>query len=148
MSLLTNSEIAAAYYEGTTQALREQDKTLAFNFARAIESAVTKALAQGVSVEPDTSTDYHIDGYGQRAYTVEAFNTAIAAARVAALEEAAKVCEAQNPTGSINQEWMMERCSGAIRALIGAKTCTSDEWLSNCPQSVRDLANKIKGEKE
>ncbi len=25
-----------------------------------------------------------------------------------------------------------------------APTCTSDEWLSNCPQSVRDLANKIK----
>ena len=23
-------------------------------------------------------------------------------------------------------------------------TCTSDEWLANCPQSVRDLADKIK----
>ena len=27
-----------------------------------------------------------------------------------------------------------------------AEPCTSDEWLSNCPQSVRDLANKIKKE--
>jgi hypothetical protein len=25
-----------------------------------------------------------------------------------------------------------------------APTCTSDEWLANCPQSVRDLADKIK----
>ena len=44
------------------------------------------------------------------------------AARVQALEEAAKVCEAQNPTGSVNQEWTMERCSGAIRALIGKES--------------------------
>jgi hypothetical protein len=26
------------------------------------------------------------------------------------------------------------------------KSATSDEWLANCPQSVRDLANKIKAE--
>jgi len=26
------------------------------------------------------------------------------------------------------------------------QTATSDEWLANCPQSVRDLANKIKAE--
>lgn len=33
------------------------------------------------------------------------------------LEAAAKACEVQNPTGSINQEWMRERCANAIRAL-------------------------------
>ncbi len=28
------------------------------------------------------------------------------------------------------------------------QTCSSDEWLANAPQSVRDLANKIKQEKK
>ena len=34
----------------------------------------------------------------------------------------------------------------AVRDLstADAPTCTSDEWLANCPQSVRDLADKIK----
>ena len=34
----------------------------------------------------------------------------------------------------------------AMRDLLtaDAPTCTSDEWLANCPQSVRDLADKIK----
>ena len=36
----------------------------------------------------------------------------------------------------------------ARAALEPLKPCTSDEWLSNCPQSVRDLANKIKQEKK
>ena len=36
----------------------------------------------------------------------------------------------------------------ARAALEPLKPCTSDEWLANCPQSVRDLANKIKQEKK
>ena len=31
-------------------------------------------------------------------------------------EECAKVCEALDTTGSINAEWMRERCAAAIRA--------------------------------
>ena len=34
----------------------------------------------------------------------------------------------------------------ARAALKPLKPCTVDEWLANCPQSVRDLANKIKQE--
>lgn len=33
------------------------------------------------------------------------------------LEAAAKVCEVQSDTGSINQQWMRERCAEAIRNL-------------------------------
>lgn len=33
------------------------------------------------------------------------------------LEAAALVCEVQSDTGSINQQWMRERCAAAIRAL-------------------------------
>ena len=36
----------------------------------------------------------------------------------------------------------------ARNVLEPLKPCTSDEWLANCPQSVRDLANKIKQEKK
>ena len=85
--------------------------------ARMIESAVLAKLAQGVSVEPEQ----HItsDGVAVGYYSLEQLTTAIAAARVKALEDAAVVCAAQNPTGSVNQEWMQERCADAIRALKG-----------------------------
>lgn len=38
-------------------------------------------------------------------------------ARADMKEQCAKVCEEQNPIGSVNQEWMQERCATAIRAL-------------------------------
>jgi len=44
---------------------------------------------------------------------LETFANLVAAAE---REECAKVCEAQDATGSINQEWMRERCATAIRA--------------------------------
>ena len=45
--MLRDKQIAEAYYEATTQQLREQDKTLAFQFARAIEAAVLAKLREG-----------------------------------------------------------------------------------------------------
>ena len=45
---------------------------------------------------------------------------------------------------SARETWI----ANARAALEPLKPCTSDEWLSNCPQSVRDLANKIKQEKK
>ena len=110
-------------------------------FARAIESAVLSKLAAGVSVEPvirgwmnpangvviDPQRKKQIgvgDGYPNFSVplydesgtvTCKQLTTAIAAARVAALEEAAKICDVtpvQPFRPSIEAAW-------AIRALIG-----------------------------
>ena len=39
-----------------------------------------------------------------------------------------------------------DRTSMPVYLAPQQQTATSDEWLANCPQSVRDLANKIKAE--
>lgn len=38
----------------------------------------------------------------------------------------------------------LEKKLAELESLYASPTCTSDEWLANCPQSVRDLADKIK----
>ena len=48
--LLTKQETAEAYYEGTTQPLREQDKTLVFAFSEAFEAKLIAKLCAGVSM--------------------------------------------------------------------------------------------------
>ena len=110
MNLLTDDEINALWVD--------PGKGRSMWFARAIIAATLQNLAQGVSVKPDTSTYSNYNDYP--AYTPEQLQTAIAAARVQALEEAAKVCESEY------DNWDNERplriCATAIRALIGKES--------------------------
>ena len=78
--------------------------------------------------------------------------TAIAAARVQENERCLAMMDAigcdWRDAGDMAKFYATNYLREAIRALLGKEsTCTSDEWLANCPQSVRDLADKIKGEK-
>jgi len=52
--------------------------------------------------------------FNQHLYTAEE----VLAFQAATVEACAAVCEHQNHTGSINQEWMRERCAEAIRSLL------------------------------
>ena len=114
MNILTDEEIQTAYMTADSGEL----------FARAIEAAVIKALAQGVSVEPngyDPLSDQYL-------YKQDTLQTAIAAARVAALEEAAKVCDrtASDYKGMFAEDESLyiaaTDCAKAIRALIGKES--------------------------
>lgn len=64
-------------------------------FARAIEAAVIAKLTAGVSVEPSYHMTFQADGVRVDTpyYTPDQLQTAIAAARLQALEEAAKICD-------------------------------------------------------
>lgn len=73
MSLLTHTEITECLTGGPT------------TVARNIEAAVIKKLAAGVDVEP-----FRTDADGEEVYVVHQLHTAIATARVMALNEAAK----------------------------------------------------------
>ena len=162
MNLLTDDEIDAIT-DQQWDGIRGREIAAAHRaYARAIESAVIKSLAQGVSVEPefkwcsvlqalpeeqsyvmvcfgvdvvegsygsglwlslahgDAQPDYwayHPEPPHHRRdgsmYTRDQFTTAIAAARVAALEEAAKVCDRQ---AIPNAGFLAEK----VRALINA----------------------------
>ena len=128
--VLSNQEIYTAYIEAANQTLRPQDERIALAFARAIEAALLSKLAQGVSVEPDyqrlvykvVAGDNEQDPDDYRDYyTLETLNTAIAAARVAALEEAAIAADLFC-NGGESQRPLKYPVAAAIRALIGAKT--------------------------
>ena len=135
MNILTDEEINAIWSEPL-----ETSKLSPFGLARiqAIIDATVKALAAGVSVEPvawvnkSNLVSAEIDrkrypgGHGDQ-HTWRGFETdyhkaplytaeAIAAARVAALEEAAKLVEYHM---DVNEPWLN---GDDVRALIGAKT--------------------------
>ena len=81
--------------------------------------AAIKALTAGVSVEPELPAGQMPVDWDIGYYTPDQLTTAIAAARVQALEEAAKVAE-----GYIIQQYGFgEGVHTKIRALIGEKTC-------------------------
>lgn len=127
MSLLTDDEIIQVWDEcPDTEYTRG-----AINFGKAIEATLIKKLAAGVDVEryeyqsrdgtwlPFLS-DQHLantkeDGTWpiRPIYTAEA----IAAARVIAIEEAAKLCTDALEEHKLHSNFI---CAGAIRALIGA----------------------------
>jgi hypothetical protein len=124
--VLSNQEIYTAYIEAANQTLRPQDERIALAFARAIEAALLSKLAQGVSVEPDyqrlvykvVAGDNEQDPDDYRDYyTLETLNTAIAAARVAALEEAAIAADLFC-NGGESQRPLKYPVADAIRALI------------------------------
>ena len=126
--------------------LTDQDaKQMGFVFGigarvvRAIEAAVLSKLAAGVSVEPvawrnpvdsyslvtthqkETNEFQYSDKF--LAGHTEPLYTAIAAARVQALEEAVKVCEGASSYLEHQQHLLASRdCANAIRALIGGAT--------------------------
>ena len=90
----------------------------------ATELAVLSKLAAGVSVEPngyDPLSDQYL-------YKQDTLQTAIAAARVAALEEAAKVCDrtASDYKGMFAEDESLyiaaTDCAKEIRALIGKES--------------------------
>ena len=85
-------------------------------FAEAIIDATIKRLAAGVSVEPvESAPGYELGNLTVVGFTLDQLTTAIAAARVAAIEECAKVCDVtprQPFRPSIEAAW-------AIRALLG-----------------------------
>lgn len=102
------------------------------NFAHAIIAATVAKLTAGVSVEPVWFTVTGPDAK-QRIYTASESHpenciplytaTAIAAARVQALEEAVKVCEGASSYLEHQQHLLASRdCANAIRALIGGAT--------------------------
>lgn len=111
MSILTNGEIYTAYIEAANQTLRPQDERIALAFARAVEKAVIAKLAAEVGVEPLYYTTITADArtIHNPYYTIEQLQTAIAAARVQALEEAARISEKHFHSTTAKQ----------IRALIG-----------------------------
>ena len=149
MNLLTDDEIYTAYIEAANQTLRPQDERIALAFARAIEKAVLSKLAQGVSVEPvirgwmnpangvviDPQRKKQIgvgDGYPNFSVplydesgtvTRKQLQTAIAAARVAALEDAAKlVAHIGFHDVPHHHSPSTAKCARAIRALIGEES--------------------------
>lgn len=115
MNILTPTEISGCLTGGPTAV------------ARAIEAAVIKRLAAGVSVEPDYSNPQagcYFDGY-----TKQSLDAAIAAARVQENERCAKVCESTSWSEDIDVWREMTKrdvsvksmlaCAEAIRASIG-----------------------------
>ena len=117
MNLLTNGEIYTAYIEAANQTLRPQDERIALAFARAIIDATVAKLAAGVSVEPYIGTAY---GTGPL-YNTDQLTTAIAAARVQALEEAAIAADLFC-NGGESQRPLKYPVADAIRALIGKES--------------------------
>ena len=117
MNILTPTEISGCLTGGPTAV------------ARAIEAAVIKRLAAGVSVEP--SFFNVMDGKTAYIpyYTPKQFTTAIAAARVQENERCAKVCESTSWSEDIDVWREMTKrdvsvksmlaCAEAIRASIG-----------------------------
>ena len=93
MSLLTDDEICTAYIEAANQTLRPQDERIALAFARAIIADTLDKLSAGVSVEPSYFMTFRADGVriDTPYHTPAALTTAIAAARVAAINECADV---------------------------------------------------------
>ena len=100
-----------------------------------VQAAVIKRLAAGVSVEPaytvesctlSRSRDCCRSIQCKRkidVFTLDQLTTAIAAARVQALEEAMKVCEGASSYLEHQQHLLASRdCANAIRALIGGAT--------------------------
>ena len=91
---------------------------------RNVEAAVIKSLAAGVSVEP-----FRTDADGEEVYVIHQLNTAIAAARVQALEDAATLIESTELSG-LNNDIQLQVFVGkmligyckAIRALIGKES--------------------------
>jgi hypothetical protein len=129
MNLLTDQEIYTAYIEAANQTLRPQDERIALAFARAIESAVIKALAQSVSVEPDYQRLVYKATGGDRTpdpedyrdyYTLETLQAAIATARVQENERCANSLTkliTMAPTES--EAIAIALAQGTIRALLG-----------------------------
>ena len=121
MSLLTNQEIRAIQSAHPT----ENDP---MPFAQALITATVSKLAQGVSVEPHYHNRIKADGTIVYVpwYTPEQLTTAIAAARVAALEEAITLgvqirndwLEVEDHNSAYTAEYLLD----AIRALIGKET--------------------------
>ena len=114
MNLLTDDEIntmADEYLENYRIAAG-----CALNFGRDVEQAVLSKLAAGVSVEPITELIYTSQGY----YTLTQLNTAIAAARVAAISTL-KLCDpdALGLEQGDDCATGVYRVEKAIRALIG-----------------------------
>ena len=106
--ILTDDECRDVY--NAAMALPDRSIVVATRF---IEDAVIKRLA-GVSVEPvciTTESVSDIIPVGTKLYTGNAFNTALAAARVQALEEAIRAAS-----------FIDLDCENAIRALLGKES--------------------------
>lgn len=102
MSLLKHTEIIECLTGGPT------------TVARNVEAAVIKKLAAGVDVEPVL---WATERCGQKVFTLDQIKPAIAAARVKAIEEAAKVAARMFIRDAENYPAVIDE---AIRNLIGA----------------------------
>ncbi len=135
MNVLTDEEIDAVT-DKQWDGIRGREIAAAHRaYARAIEAEVIRKLAAGVSVEPaytvesctlSRSRDCCRSIQCKRkidVFTLDQLTTAIAAARVQALEEAVKVCEGASSYLEHQQHLLASRdCANAIRALIGGAT--------------------------
>ena len=136
MTILTHEE---------AKALKDAATWDMFDLIRAIEHAVIAKLAAGVSVEPvgvvrqlhmvtvrfDTSTTYGCDiPDGEKLYTA----TAIASARVQALEEAANMCdeEARDATSAKRKRFLSDNGKAVYNGVFAGAT--------NCAVAIRALA--------
>ena len=96
---------------------------------RDVEAAVIATLSKGVSVEPRKckKQSHGFKWVTYEAITLDQLQTAIAAARVQALEEAAKVVEAdkvKNPITAYQLQYnkSLQHTAKDIRALIGKES--------------------------
>lgn len=152
-SLLTTEECRDIY----NAAMEAPDRS-AVSVTRAIEAAVIRKLAAGVSVEPasmqfqtptgawcDFINDKHRDDtIADGTWPIRSLYTAtaLAATRVAALEEAAKVCEAhahgwqENPGQNPHAGYIAtSNCAVDIRALLG-KEQSIPSWREQCSETT------------
>lgn len=119
MNILTDQEIHNA--DTAPHLMFDQQR---IDFARAIESAVIAKLSAGANVEPFWIRHEDICGNSVGPdtpyYSVKDFKTSIAAARVQAIEEAAKVCleVGNNFSGHSSKRPWSGHFAEAIRALI------------------------------
>lgn len=135
MSLLTDDEKSLLVLEHLgPKALAHDTMSLleAFEIGlKVAETEVIKKLAAGVDVEPDGTVEVVSDTFMVRpgdtvthepAYSLDQLQTAIAAARVMAIKEAAKVCENESCSCCWTEDAteMASHLQDAIRALIGA----------------------------
>ena len=115
---LTNQEIRAIQAQHPT----DNDP---MPFAQALIAATVAKLSAGVSVEPHYHNRIKADGTIVYVpwYTPDQLQTAIAAARVQAINECAKVCD-EHQGRDVSPAWNTSamHCAGAIRALIGKET--------------------------
>lgn len=118
MSLLTDGEIGQYCMAGNLNEIY-----------CAVEAALIKKLAAGVDVEPryhiTTDCDSKIKHIPH--YTPDQLQTAIAAARVKAIEEAAKLCDAHTVDDTLVGVGISKSCADMIRALIGANHASNKE---------------------